>query len=72
MGHRMGKTRDPKRFSGWYRRNKVLIRNKTVTQVFVIHYDVCRVLGQLGYGIIHLDVLFMKTQSHIPPQPSCH
>ena len=49
MGHRMGKKRDPKRFSGWYQRNKVLIRNITVTQVFVIHYGVCRVLGPLGY-----------------------
>ena len=72
MGHRMGKTCDPKRFSGRYRRNKVLIRNNTVTQVFVKHYGVCRVLGPLSYGIIHLDVLFMKTQLHIPPQPSCH
>ena len=49
MGHQMGKTRDPKRFLWRYRRNKVLIRNNTVTQVFVIHYGVCRVLGQLGY-----------------------
>ena len=49
MGHQMGKTRDPKRFSGRYRRNKVLIRNNTVTQVFVIQYGVCRVLGPLGY-----------------------
>ena len=61
MGHRMGKTRDPKQFSGRHRRNKVLIRNNTVTQVFVIHYGVCRVTGPLGYRIIHLDVLFMKT-----------
>ena len=36
MGHRMGKTRDPKRFSWRYRRDKVLIRNNTVTQVFGI------------------------------------
>ena len=49
MGDRMGKTRDPKRFSGRYRRNKVLIKNNTVTQVFVIHYSVCRVLGPLRY-----------------------
>ena len=49
MGHQMGKTRDRKRFSGRYRRNKVLIRNNTVTQVFVIHYGVCRVLGPLRY-----------------------
>ena len=31
MSHRMGKTCDPKRFSGRYRRNKVLIKNNTVT-----------------------------------------
>ena len=49
MGHQMGKTRDRKRFSGRYRRNKVLIRNNTVTQVFVIRYGVCRVLGPLRY-----------------------
>ena len=49
MGYRMGKTRDPKRFSGRYRRNKVLIRNNTVTQVFVIHYGGWRVLGPLRY-----------------------
>ena len=48
MGHRMGKARDPKRFSGRYRRIKVLIRNNTVTQVFVIHYGVFRALGPLG------------------------
>ena len=36
MGQRMGKTRDPKNFSGRYRRNKVVIRNNNVTQVFVI------------------------------------
>ena len=49
MGHRMGKTSDPKRFSGRYRRNKALIKNNTVTQTFVIHYGVCRVLGPQGY-----------------------
>ena len=49
MGHQMGKTRDPKRFLGRYRKNKVLIRNNTVTQVFVIHYGVCRVLEPLRY-----------------------
>ena len=49
MGHRMGKTRDLERFSGRCRRNKVLIRNNTVTQEFVIHYGVCRVLEPLGY-----------------------
>ena len=48
MGHRMGKTRDPLRFLERYR-NEVLIRNNTVTQVFVIHYGVCRVLGSLRY-----------------------
>ena len=46
MGHRIGKTRDPERFLGRYRRNKILIRNNIVTQVFV---GVCRVLGPLGY-----------------------
>ena len=49
MGQRMGKMRDPKRFLGRYRRNKVLIRNNTVSQVFVIHHGVCRVLGPLRY-----------------------
>ena len=49
MGHRLGKMRNPKRFSGRYRRIKVLIRNNTVTQVFAIRYGVCRVLGPLGY-----------------------
>ena len=67
MGDRMGKTRDSKRFSDQYRRNDVLIRNNTVTQVFDIDYGVCRVLGPLGYLIIHFDVLFMKTQSHVLP-----
>ena len=49
MGLQMGKTRDPKRFSGRYRRNKVLIKNNIITQVFVIHYGVCRVLGPPRY-----------------------
>ena len=49
MGQRMGKTRDPKRFLRRYWRNEVLIRSNTVTQVFVIHYGVCRVLGPLRY-----------------------
>ena len=49
MGDRMGKTRGSKKFSDQYRRNDVLIRNNTVTQVFDIHYGVCRVLGSLDY-----------------------
>ena len=50
----MGKARDPKKFSGRYRKNKVLIKNNTVTQVFVLHYGVCRVLEPLGYWIIRV------------------